>query len=256
MTNQDTENTSAVNIGEQEQLSTDEWNELVFQLLFELEKKYAKFLKNKEVVHVGESENDRIRVSDAYLYLNSLKENVIDSELYKYFLDMAELREKSYLDKFLQPEKRIETFAQTVSKLCQPIISFGKHSKIENKKLTIYLTDEIIENTSKKNTKQFIEKNKNQVAYLKSILLSKVDELAIERDLLNKLKNLKIKKEELDSLLTSYEAEMLSKLISEGKISIIQSKNYLIIKDPEENEQSMSSSLLISPQKGVKDNEK
>ncbi|MHA1667619.1 MAG: hypothetical protein ACTSUR_03080, partial [Candidatus Heimdallarchaeaceae archaeon] len=117
-------------------------------------------------------------------------------------------------------------------------------------------TDEIIENTSKKNTKQFIEKNKNQVAYLKSILLSKVDELTIERDLLNKLKNLKIKKEELDSLLTSYEAELLSKLISEGKISIIQSKNYLIIKDPEENEQSMSSSLLISPQKGVKDNEK
>jgi len=57
------------------------WTEIVFQTLFELQKKYSKSLKVKKIVTVQESEDDREKVSDAYLYLKNLKENLIDSAL-------------------------------------------------------------------------------------------------------------------------------------------------------------------------------
>ena len=45
-----------------------EWVENIFQLVFELKRKYGKSIRKKEIVRLNESEEDRSKVSDAYLY--------------------------------------------------------------------------------------------------------------------------------------------------------------------------------------------
>ncbi|MCG3226791.1 MAG: hypothetical protein H7645_07720, partial [Candidatus Heimdallarchaeota archaeon] len=115
------------------------WAEAIFHTLFELEKKYSRSLKVKKVVGVQESEDDRIRVSDAYLYLKNLKENLIDSALYSDFIDMSELREKSYLEQLLYPEKRLEKFAFLVSKLSQAVFIVEGENSIPTADIGTYL---------------------------------------------------------------------------------------------------------------------
>ena len=99
-----------------------EWSSLIFQTIFELEKKYKRFLRRKEVVLLKQTEQDRIKVSEAYLYLQEIKKVLVDAALYEDFIDMNDLRELSHLEELLHPKNRVESFTNFVIKLCKPIV--------------------------------------------------------------------------------------------------------------------------------------
>ena len=119
---------------------TIEWATTIFQTLFELEKKYSRSIKKKEVVHVREAEEDRSKVSDAYLYLKTQKENLIDSALYEDFIDMNELKksDKAHLKALSDQTNqknigRLEDLQQDFSKKNRYKPIFGK-IRVINKK--------------------------------------------------------------------------------------------------------------------------
>ena len=227
------------------------WGDAVFQTLFELEKKYSRFLKVKKIVGVQESEDDRVRISDAYLYLKNLKENLIDSALYSDFIDMSELREKSYLEQLLYPEKRLEKFAFLVSKLSQAVFTVeGENSLPINEVEDIFEKEEILLE-SEKDLENFIAKNSEHFVSLKNRIFRKSDIMSIENDVYKKLVGKKFNREELNVMLSSIEAELLSKLISEKKIQVIHEGNKLVFVELTDEDQitGTSTSVLLSPVK-------
>lgn len=228
---------------------TIEWATTIFQTLFELEKKYSRSIKKKEVVHVREAEEDRSKVSDAYLYLKTQKENLIDSALYEDFIDMNELREISYLEQILLPEQRLADFARTIAKLSQAVFYTASQNRIRITNVAEIISKEIIDLESKEALKQFILKYQDFVTPLKNIKLSKSDIMNLESGIISKLVNQRIKKDELEDILTTAEAEVLSKMISEKKIQVIQMGDELVFAriDEENGEAGISTSVLLSP---------
>ena len=229
---------------------TIQWSEVIFHTLFELEKKYSRFIKRKEIVGVRESEGDREKVSDAYLYLKNQKENFVDSALYKDFIDMSELRELSYLEKLLHPEKRLDEFALTVAKLCQAIVFAKGETRIDSRDLISLLNNEVKDIEFNEDIKQFMQHYQDYFIPLKNILLTKSEIMNIEDRIYNKLIDKKIKKNELNVILTSVEAEILSKMVSEKKIFVIMNDDELFFSsDENDDSETISSSVLISPKK-------
>ncbi len=229
---------------------TIEWATAIFQTLFELEKKYSKSIKKKEVVDVREAEEDRSKVSDAYLYLKTQKENLLDSALYEDFIDMNELREISYLEQILLPEQRLADFARTIAKLSQAVFYTASQNRIRITNVAAIISKEVIDLESKEALQQFIMKYQDFVTPLKNIRLSKGDIMNLESGIISKLAKERIKKDELEDILTTAEAEVLSKMISEKKIQVIQvGENELIFAeiDKDNGETGISSSVLLSP---------
>jgi len=233
------------------------WGEVIFQTLFELEKKYSRSLKIKKIVGVQESEEDRVRVSDAYLYLKNLKENLIDSALYSDFIDMSELREKNYLEQLLYPEKRLEKFAFMVSKLCQAVFTIEGENSIPLTDIGTFLEKDEIHLESDAELESFISQNIEHIIPLKNIIFSKSDYMSIERDVYEKFVGKKFSREELNVMLSSIEAELLSKMISEKKIQVIHEGDKLLFKEftDEDKNIGVSSSVLLSPVKKQKEGE-
>ena len=231
------------------------WGEVVFQTLFELEKKYSRSLKGKKIVSVHESEDDRIKVSDAFLYLKNLKENLIDSALYSDFIDMSELREKSYLEQLLYPEKRLEKFAFLVSKLSQAIFTVDGENTIQLEEIEDFLEKEEILLESEKELELFIEQHREFLVPLRTRTLRKSDIMSIEKYVYDKFVGKKFSREELNIMLTSVEAELLSKMISEKRIQVIHEGDKLLFHEITDKDQmeGASSSVLLSPVK--KENE-
>jgi len=262
MTDQDATNEDKISEGQMSSKitveDTIEWSTEIFQMLFELEKKYSKSIKKKEVVTVSEAEDDRSKVSDAYLYLKTQKENLIDSALYEDFIDMNELREISYLEQLLLPEQRLEDFAKTIAKLSQAVFYTASQNRFNITNVSEVLSKDIINLESKELLMQFIKQYKNFVTPLKNIKLSKGDILNIESGIISKLVNKKIMKDDLEDILSTAEAEVLSKMISEKKLQVIQEGDELVFTrfDEENGENGVSSSILLSPKKKAQESEK
>ena len=230
---------------------TSDWSEIIFQTLFELEKKYSKSLRKKEVVGVIESEKDRTRVSDAYIYLNSQRESLVDSALYEGFINMSELRESSYLEQMFLLEQRLTNFGLFVAKSCQSIFFTMGKPTIEYSSVDFEAKTELIASEDRDEIKLFIRKNQDVLRVFESILLSYGDILNYEKDLFEKLLDKKFKKKELENLLSVVETEILSKMISEKKIRVVQQGEYLVFSKNGDYEElkGISSSILLSPKK-------
>ncbi len=230
---------------------TSDWSEIIFQTLFELEKKYSKSLRKKEVVGVIESENDRKRVSDAYIYLNSQRESLVDSALYEGFIDMGELRESSYLEQMFLLEQRLNNFGRFVAKSCQSIFFTMGKPTIEYSSVDLGAKLDLIESEDMDEIKLFIRRNQDVLRVFESTFLSYGDIVNYEKDLFEKLLNKRFKKKELEGLLSVVETEILSKMISEKKIRVVQQDDYLIFSKNGDYEElkGISSSVLLSPKK-------
>ncbi len=228
-----------------------EWSENMFYVLFELKKKYDKSLKNKEVVNVNESESDRGSVSNAYLYLQNEKESLIDAALYEGFIRMSELREKSLLDQILHPDERIGKLADIVKKLSTPITFFTRQNKFTTEEIISSLDEQIIELASDEEIEKFIEKYKQFITKLANNSMSKGDIMNIEEQIKEKIIDKKIGKNEINLILTTVEAEILSKMISEKKIIAFQEDDYILftLKNDANPVKGISSSVLLSPKK-------
>ncbi len=225
-----------------------EWVENIFQLVFELKRKYGKSIRKKEIVQLIESEEDRSKVSDAYIYLQSKKESILDSALYEDFIKMNELRENDLLEQLLYPHERLKTFADKVKSLCIPITYFSGTTKTSYEEPLNNLTEEVINLESMEDIKNFLNKYQSFMEHLSINFLDKGDILNIENEIKEKLVGKKIKKNKMNELLTTLEAEVLSKLISEKKIQVILNDDELIFQNElEEESEVISSSVLLSP---------
>ncbi len=248
----DQESTNETNSSETSMIEeTSDWSEIIFQTLFELEKKYSKSLRKKEVVGVIETENDRKRVSDAYIYLNSQRESLVDSALYEGFIDMGELREASYLEQMFLLEQRLKNFGQFVAKSCQSIFFTMGKPTMEYSSIDFEAKTELIVSEDKDEIKLFIRKNQDILRVFESTFLSYGDIMNYEKGLFEKLLDKKFKKKDLEDLLSIVETEILSKMISEKKIRVIQQGDYLLFSKNGDYEEvkGISSSVLLSPKK-------
>jgi len=233
---------------------TSDWSEIIYQTLFELEKKYSKSLRKKEVVGVFESENDRKRVSDVYVYLNSQRESLVDSALYEGFIDMSELRESSYLEQMFLLEQRLNNFGQYVAKSCQSIFFTMGKTIIEYSNLDFEAKIELIASDDKDEIKLFIRRKQDILRVFESTFLSYGDMLNYEKNLFEKLLGKRFKKKELEALLSVVETEILSKMISEKKIRVVQQGEHLVFSKNGDVEElkGISSSVLLSPKRTKK----
>jgi len=104
---------------------------------------------------------------------------------------------------------------------------------------------------------EFIEKNKEYVKPLRNIIFSKSDYMSIEKDVYDKFVGKKFNRETLDVMLSSIEAEILSKMISEKRIQVINDGDKLLFEEITDENQitGVSSSVLLSPVKKNREGE-
>ena len=229
-----------------------EWSSLIFQTIFELEKKYKRFLRRKEVVLLKQTEQDRIKVSEAYLYLQEIKKVLVDAALYEDFIDMNDLRELSHLEELLHPKNRVESFTNFVIKLCKPIVFTAERKTMAINIDFIEGVDDSFLALKKEELSLFLQKYEPFISLLDSKFLGKGEIMNIEKIILDKLVNNRIKKKELEKILSPLDAEILSKLVSEKKIFVRQHENGVLEfydEDPKSDRESASSSILLSPLK-------
>ena len=226
-----------------------EWVENIFQLVFELKRKYGKSIRKKEIVRLLESEEDRSKVSDAYLYLHNKKENLLDSALYEDFIEMNDLRENDFLEQLLYPQERLKSFVEKVRRLCVPIVYLSGTTQASYEEPINNLTEEIIELESVENIAIFMKKYQSFLRRLSNNFLDRGEILNIENTIKDKLIGKRIKRTQVNNLLTTIEAEILSKMISEKKIHVILENDVLIFQTEIKDEESdvVSSSVLLSP---------
>lgn len=226
-----------------------EWVENIFQLVFELKRKYGRSIRKKEIVRLLESEEDRSKVSDAYLYLQNKKENLLDSALYEDFIKMNDLRENDFLEQLLYPQERLKSFVEKVRSLCVPIVYLSGTTQTSYEEPINNLTEDIIELESIENIAIFMKKYQGFLKRLSNNFLDKGEIMNIESTVKDKLIGKRIKKTQINNLLTTIEAEILSKLISEKKIHVILENDVLIFRTEINDEESdvVSSSVLLSP---------
>ena len=196
-----------------------------------------------------QTEQDRIKVSEAYLYLQEIKKVLIDAALYEDFIDMNDLRELSHLEELLHPKKRVESFTNFVMKLCKPIVFTAERKTMVINIDLIEGVDDSFLALKKEELSLFLQKYKPFISLLESKFLGKGEIMNIEKIILDKLVNNRIKKKELEKILSPLDAEILSKLISEKKIFVIQHANEVLEfydEDPSSDRESASSSILLS----------
>ncbi|GAH71649.1 unnamed protein product, partial [marine sediment metagenome] len=179
------------------------------------------------------------------------RESLVDSALYEGFINMSELRESSYLEKMFLLEQRLSNFGLFVAKSCQSIFFTMGKPTIEYSSVDFETKTELIVSEDRDEIKLFIRKNQDVLRVFESTFLSYGDILNYEKDLFEKLLNKKFKKKELEDLLSIVETEILSKMISEKKIRVVQQGEYLAFSKNGDYEElkGISSSVLLSPKR-------
>jgi hypothetical protein len=144
-----------------------------------------------------------------------------------------------------------------VSKLCQAVFTIEGENSIPLSDVGTFLEKEEIHLESDKELENFISKNKEHIIPLKNIIFSKSDYMAIEKNVYEKFVGKKFSREELNVMLSSIEAELLSKMISEKRIQVIHEGDKLHFKEltdeDEDKNTGVSSSVLLSPIKKQKE---
>lgn len=244
---------------EQEELYDDfldGWEDLVFQTIFDLEKKYTRLLKQRAPLSTKESEADRSKVSDAYKYLTEINWHIIDASLYSDFVAMHTLRTQLTVDKDVTKMERFADFARFVQRSCRPIVftlaSIGTKSIVEL--LSDHEGEKKIE-LENEEVSQFKEKYKRMHKLLKTKFMSIGEKMEQEKALIERLKNQTLSKQELEKSLTAFEAELLSKLISEKKLIAEVQGEFLTFKvkrKSKKSKEALPASLLLNPTKKQK----
>ncbi len=229
-------------------------NQTFFTTIFELEKKYSRSLQQKELIEIDEAESDRTTSSDAYEYLNGQRENLVDAKLYADYVDMHKLREKVEVEASLLPIQKLRLFGSKIHQYCQPVIFtqsqtfFPDFSDLVKKQ-----QPEILEYSDKNLEEKIKEQIENNFIPIDSSFIDISDIMSIEKKLYERLVDKKIPKVELEQNLTTLEAEILSKLISEKRINVtLEEKDILAFSSTTKKERNISSSVLLSPSKNTK----
>ena len=222
-----------------------------------MEKKYSRYLKKQQIVPTSEAEADRAKVSNAFQYLTEISWHVIDASLYRDFIEMHNLREKFLVDKDVMLNDRYLSFSRFVQSNCCPIVFIVSHALLNSFQNSIVKVhhEEII-TTEDEKIAQFRKRFEAFHNMLDTRFMTVGERMKYEKKLYEKLKNKTFNKKELEKTLSTFEAELLSKLISEKKLIAEVKGDLITFKTKVESSKNvLPAALLLNPKKDEKKKE-
>lgn len=185
--------------------------------LWNLTKKYEVALKQRQVFAVKESEVDREEVADAYNFLETAWERVLDGRLYKTLAMMQHRRDAVTVTPDATPEEWIALFAAEVKRRATPLVFL---TSPEATVPTLALPQEAtpIASSAPPTADDRAALARYQVAF-EQVPIGKLDDLRTR--LIARLRGKQLSLAELSASLTNWELDLLSQLIRDGDLPAV-----------------------------------
>jgi hypothetical protein len=185
--------------------------------LWNLTKKYEVALKEREVFAVKESEIDREEVADAYNFLETPWERVLDGRLYKTLAMMQHRRDAVTVTPETTPEEWIVLFAAEVKRRATPLV-FLASPEATVPPLALPKEETPIASSAPPTADDRAALARYQVAY-EQVPIAKLDDLRAR--LVARLGGKQMNLAELSESLTNWELDLLSQLIRDGDLPAV-----------------------------------
>jgi len=194
-----------------------EWTRGVVLTLWTLNKKYEAALKQHQVIPLKESEVDREEVADAYQFLSTPWERLLDGRLYHNLAVMQTRRDAEMAAPDAPPQGWIDQLASEVKRRATPILFLSSR---EASTLSLSLPDPAaqLDMTTPPSREDQRAMTKHRVAF-RALATEELDERC-ER-LISKLAGRRFSLQQLASQLTNWELDLLSQMIRDGRIDAV-----------------------------------
>jgi hypothetical protein len=185
--------------------------------LWNLTKKYEVALKQREVFAVKESEIDREEVADAYNFLETPWERVLDGRFYKTLAMMQHRRDAVTVTPETTPEEWIAGFAGEVKRRATPLV-FLTSPEATLPTLALPQEETPIASSAPPTANDRAALARYQVAF-EQVPIGKLDDLRTR--LITRLRGKQLTLAELSASLTNWELDLLSQLIRDGDLPAV-----------------------------------
>ncbi len=199
-------------------LSPDKQEQVVkgiVMALWNLSKKYEKALKDQEVFEIRESERDREEVSEAYRFVETPWEHVLDGRCYLNMAKMQLQRDAVLAAIDVTPEVWISRFATEVKRRATPLV-FLPSREIIAPEFTMPDGDNPLASSVVSTPEDRADLARHKVAYDQ---LLQEELKGLREKLTAQLEGKRYSIDELAELLTNWELDILSQMIRDGGIS-------------------------------------
>ncbi len=177
--------------------------------LWNLTKKYDIALKHHEIFPIKESEIDREEISDAYQFLETPWERVLDGRFYETVATMQHRRDSHFAIPDVTPGEWINQFAKEVKRRATPLLFLiSRESAIPHFVLPRDDSPLAITKAPTKEDQSAIAKH--QIRFCQ-IAASELD--TRQKKLIQQLQGKQFKLKELSKILTNWELDLLSQMI-------------------------------------------
>jgi hypothetical protein len=185
--------------------------------LWNLTKKYEVALKEREVFAIKESEVDREEVADAYHFLETPWERVLDGRFYKALAMMQHRRDAVTVTPDTTPEEWIALFAAEVKRRATPLV-FLTSPEATISTLALPQEETPIASSAPPTADDRAAIARYQVAF-EQVSIGKLDDLRSR--LIARLRGKQLSLGELSASLTNWELDLLSQLIRDGDLPAV-----------------------------------
>jgi len=185
--------------------------------LWNLTKKYEVALKEREVFAVKESEIDREEVADAYNFLETPWERVLDGRFYKTLAMMQHRRDAITVTPDTTPEEWIALFAAEVKRRATPLV-FLASPEATVPTLALPQEETPMASATPPTADDRAALARYQVPF-EQVSIGKLDDLRTR--LIARLRGKQMSLAELSALLTNWELDLLSQLIRDGNLPAV-----------------------------------
>lgn len=187
----------------------------IVMTLWNLSKKYEKALKDQEVFEIRESESDREGVAEAYRFVETPWEHVLDGRCYLNMAKMQLTRDAVLAAIDVTPEVWISRFATEVKRRATPLV-FLASREIIAPEFTLPDGDNPIASSVASTPEDRAGLARHKVAYDQ---LLQEELKGLRAQLAARLEGKRYSIDELAELLTNWELDILSQMIRDGGIS-------------------------------------
>jgi hypothetical protein len=196
-------------------------------MLWTLTKKYDVALKEHEVVGIKESEIDREEVADVYHFLETPWERVLDGRFYLDLAQMQHRRDAHFASPKITPEEWIGQFAFEVKRRASPLV-FLVSREATTPPLDLPKEDTPLESDDAPTRDDRSALTKHRVEYWQL----PIDKLETRRSqLAARLRGKRFTLQELSSLLTNWELDLMSQMIRDEELpAAFVAKNTIIFR--------------------------
>jgi hypothetical protein len=177
--------------------------------LWNLTKKYDLALKHHELLPIKESEIDREEISDAYQFLETPWERVLDGRFYETVATMQHRRDSHFAIPDVTPIEWITQFAKEVKRRATPLVFLvSRESAIPHFVLPQTDSPLAMDETPSKEDQSALAKH--HIRYCE-VSISELE--TRQEKLVKQLQGQQFKLKELSKILTNWELDLLSQMI-------------------------------------------